>query len=62
MVYDLADAISGRDIPIMFVTGYGSEAIVERFRRVPVLQKPIDRASLEQVLGSRNASKALAVG
>ncbi len=61
LVYDLADAISARDIPMLFTTGYGAEAIVERFRHVPVLQKPIDRAALEQMLFARKLSKAWAV-
>ena len=58
LVYDLADAISARDIPLLFVTGYGAEAVVERFRRVPVLQKPIDRASLQRALTANLSSKA----
>jgi PAS domain S-box-containing protein len=52
MVYDLADAIAARDIPLIFVTGYGSEAIEERFKQVPVLQKPVDKAALKRVLAS----------
>jgi PAS domain S-box-containing protein len=50
MIYDLADAIAAREIPLIFVTGYGSEAIEERFRQVPVLQKPVDKAALKRVL------------
>ena len=53
MIYDLADAIAARDIPLIFVTGYGSEAIEERFKTVPVLQKPVDRTALERVLVSK---------
>ena len=53
MIYELADAIAARDIPLVFVTGYGAEAIEERFRTVPILQKPVDRTALERVLASR---------
>jgi PAS domain S-box-containing protein len=53
MIYDLADAIIARDIPLVFVTGYGADAIEERFREVPVLQKPVDRVALRRVLASR---------
>jgi two-component sensor histidine kinase len=60
LVYDLADAIAARDIPFLFVTGYGAEAVVERFRHMPVLQKPIDRASLQRVLTANMLSKAQA--
>jgi PAS domain S-box-containing protein len=48
MVYDLADAVLARNIPIVFVTGYSSEAIEERFKTIPVLQKPVDRSALER--------------
>ena len=58
LVYELADAISARDIPFLFVTGYGAEAVVERFRRVPVLQKPIDRASLQRALTANMLSNS----
>jgi DNA-binding LytR/AlgR family response regulator len=53
MIYGLADAIAARDIPLVFVTGYGAETVEERFRTVPVLQKPVDRTALERVLVSR---------
>jgi two-component sensor histidine kinase/DNA-binding response OmpR family regulator len=53
LIYGLADAIAARDIPLVFVTGYGAEAVEERFRAVPVLQKPIDRTALERVLVSK---------
>jgi two-component sensor histidine kinase/CheY-like chemotaxis protein len=50
MIYSLADELTGRGVPIVFVTGYSAEAIDRRFANVPVLQKPIDRASLRRVL------------
>lgn len=50
LIYALADEIAGRGIPFVFVTGYGPESIDARFADVPVLQKPVDRALLEQVL------------
>jgi len=49
MVYSLADLLSARGIPFVFVTGYGSESIDGRFAHVPVLQKPIERQVLEGV-------------
>ena len=52
MIYSLADELTGRGVPIVFVTGYGSEAIDGRFANVPVLQKPIDSASLRRVLAA----------
>jgi two-component SAPR family response regulator len=53
MIYDVADAIAARDIPFVFVTGYGSESVDERFKTVPILQKPVDQIALERVLASK---------
>lgn len=50
MVYPVAETLVKRKIPIAFVTGYGRESIDERFKQVPVIQKPIARESLEQYL------------
>jgi PAS domain S-box-containing protein len=52
MIYSLADELSGRGIPIVFVTGYGSDTIDKRFAGFPVLQKPVDGAALRRVLHS----------
>jgi two-component sensor histidine kinase/DNA-binding response OmpR family regulator len=49
MVYSLAELLSARGIPFVFVTGYGSESIDGRFAHIPVLQKPIERKVLEGV-------------
>jgi two-component sensor histidine kinase/CheY-like chemotaxis protein len=56
MIYSLADELTGRGVPIVFVTGYGAEAIDRRFANVPVLQKPVDSASLRRVLASERLS------
>lgn len=50
LVYDLAEALVKRGIPIAFVTGYGAEGLDQRFAHSPVLQKPVDSAALRQVL------------
>jgi PAS domain S-box-containing protein len=58
LIYSLADAIAARAIPLVFVTGYGSEAIEDRFKTVPVLQKPVDRIALERVLAFKTRPDA----
>jgi CheY-like chemotaxis protein len=59
MIYTLADELTGRGVPIVFVTGYGSEAIDQRFANIPVLQKPVDSAALRRVLmNERHAADA----
>jgi len=49
-VYEVADAMIGRSIPIMFVTGYDRASIPERYRTVPLCLKPIDTARILDVL------------
>ena len=52
MIYGLADKLTDRGIPLVFVTGYGAETIDPRFANVPVLQKPVDNIALQRVLAS----------
>jgi two-component sensor histidine kinase len=49
-IYPLAEQLSGRGIPFVFVTGYAADAIDGRFASVPVLQKPVDGAALRRAL------------
>jgi CheY-like chemotaxis protein len=49
MAYPVADIVSARGIPFVFVTGYDADTIDERFRAVPILQKPIERQMLERL-------------
>jgi len=49
-IYPLADQLSGRGIPFVFVTGYAPDAIEDRFAGVPVLQKPVDSGALRAAL------------
>lgn len=46
-VYPLADLLVARDVPLIFVTCYGSERLVSRFADKPVLQMPIAAGSLK---------------
>jgi CheY-like chemotaxis protein len=46
-VDQIASALSQRDIPFAFVTGYNGSALPEAFRGIPVLNKP---CSQEQVI------------
>ncbi len=46
MVYPLADELSRRGIPYLFLTGYAMETLPETFRGVPHLAKPYDAALL----------------
>ena len=54
-VYPVAEMLSARGIPFVFMTGYGSASIDPRFANVPVLQKPIDAKALEDMFVSHGA-------
>ena len=46
MVYPLADELSARGVPFVFLTGYISASLPERFKQAPRLAKPHDPAAL----------------
>ena len=45
-VYPAAEALSEAGVPFVFVTGYDAASIDERYKDVPILQKPIERQQL----------------
>jgi two-component sensor histidine kinase/CheY-like chemotaxis protein len=47
LVYPLAEMLVEKEIPFIFVTGYGAESIDPRFKDVRVLQKPIEQDVLK---------------
>ncbi len=49
MVYPLADILTERGLPFIFVTGYGAESIDRRFAHIPVMQKPVERNMLQRI-------------
>jgi CheY-like chemotaxis protein len=49
-VYRLAHLLAERDIPFAFVTGYDPATIDAKFHGVPVLQKPVGRDTLNELL------------
>jgi PAS domain S-box-containing protein len=59
-VYPIAEALTARGVPFVFVTGYDAESVDARFRNVPVLQKPIERDMLQKIFVV--AAKAAMVG
>jgi CheY-like chemotaxis protein len=48
-VYPVADVLKARQIPFVFVTGYGVESIEPRFGYVPIIKKPIQRHLLQKL-------------
>jgi CheY-like chemotaxis protein len=59
-VYPIADLLAARGVPFVFVTGYDADSVEPRFRKIPVLQKPIEREVLRRVFVA--AAKASVAG
>jgi CheY-like chemotaxis protein len=57
-VYPVAEALTSRGLPFVFVTGYGRSAeIAARFAEAPVLKKPFDCDHLARVLHEEIAGR-----
>lgn len=56
-IYPVAEILSGRNTPFIFITGYGRDSIDPRFSDVPLLQKPIERQKLRSILLSSGLSQ-----
>jgi CheY-like chemotaxis protein len=61
-VYPVAATLQSRNIPFLFVTGYGRTSLREPYRNRPALQKPYRsddlRHAIAEVVGTRGAEQA----
>ena len=56
-VDDIAAALTRRNIPFVFVTGYGQVGLPASFKHTPVVAKPFnDRQLLDALVGSMTRS------
>ena len=64
MAYPVADILSARGVPFVFITGYEADTVEDRFSHVPVLQKPIERQALQRLFvpGSHATANIEALG
>jgi CheY-like chemotaxis protein len=58
--YPLAEALSLKGVPFIFVTGYAPDTIDRRFAHVPLIQKPIPREELATAIARAMRPAALA--
>jgi two-component sensor histidine kinase len=49
MAYPVAEILSARGVPFVFLTGYDADMVDSRFGAVPILQKPIERQMLQKI-------------
>ena len=50
LTYPVADILKIRQIPFVFVTGYGSAALDRAYAEIPVLEKPFHREDLRTTI------------
>jgi DNA-binding response OmpR family regulator len=48
--FPIADALSARNVPFLFASGYGMDGLPDRYRSTTVLQKPYDMKGIRQAL------------
>jgi len=58
LVYPLADELATRQVPFVFVTGYGVESIDRKFSSIPVVKKPVEGQALRQALSATTGALA----
>jgi two-component sensor histidine kinase/ActR/RegA family two-component response regulator len=61
LVYTVAEILARRGVPFVFVTGYDSDSVDARFSGIPVLQKPIERESLQRIFANDDDQQDRAV-
>ena len=49
-IYPIAEVLARREIPFVFLTGYGADSVAEPFRDRPILQKPFQLGELHDRL------------
>ena len=55
--YPVAEALAAREIPLVFVTGYGRGTLRAPYRDRPTLQKPFRRDDLRELLAEVCSAK-----
>lgn len=54
----VADELALREVPFLFVTGYGAAGVPDRFAGAPVLQKPFQMPMLKKALALLGSPRA----
>jgi two-component sensor histidine kinase/HAMP domain-containing protein len=57
-VYPVAEILASKNVPFAFITGYGTEALPSKYANAPVLQKPVDQRTLQNLLAQKHPSLA----
>ena len=59
LVFPVAEALSARDIPFAFLTGYGANGVPDRFAHAMVMQKPFTDGDLACALSELQRARSM---
>ena len=51
-VFPIAEVLRKRNLPFVFITGYGAQGLPENYRQSPTLQKPFQMNDLKRTLAT----------
>ena len=54
----VAHILASKNVPFAFITGYGPETLTRKYANAPVLQKPLDQGTLQNLLAQKHSSLA----
>ena len=57
-VYPVAEILASKNVPFAFITGYGTEALRDKYANAPVLEKPVDQRTLQILLTQKHPNLA----
>ena len=57
-VYPVAEILASKNVPFAFISGYGTEALPGKYANAPVLQKPVDQRTLQNLLAQKHPNLA----
>ena len=57
-VYPVVDLLMAKGVPTAFISGYGAESVDRRYEHIPLMQKPIDRQVLLDLLNFNGMVRA----
>ena len=58
LVYPVADILLASKLPFLFVTGYSTERVDNRYAQIPIIQKPLQKQDLQSAFAKTQAQGA----
>jgi two-component sensor histidine kinase len=62
LVYPVADILLASNLPFLFVTGYSTERVDNRYAQIPIIQKPLQKQDLQSAFARTQSQGPIAPG